>query len=223
MSRRPGSTRQRLDRLFAPSRASRAPDAGGGPASGPGNESLRRLESDLLGAGAADGGLSLKERLERLVAATRERPPVRQPASPTRVAGPPPELDEVLHGEECANEHGAYYEVTQVFPLQHLHGRVPLSRVPELPPEAFSMLARGDDASGVDLERALFFDTETTGLAGGSGTCPFLVGLGYVDGDAFVVRQLFLRDYHEEPALLAALSEALARFDVLVSYNGKNL
>ena len=68
---------------------------------------------------------------------------------------------------------------------------------------------------------AVFLDTETTGLAGGTGTAAFLVGVGFVDGDRFRVRQYFMRDYHEEAALLHALAEDLARFDRLVTFNGK--
>ena len=55
----------------------------------------------------------------------------------------------------------------------------------------------------------MFLDTETTGLAGGAGTAAFLIGVGFVEGDRFRVRQYFMRDYHEEAALLLALAEDL--------------
>jgi hypothetical protein len=42
-----------------------------------------------------------------------------------------------------------------------------------------------------------------------------------VDGERFRVRQYFMRDYHEEPALLHALGAELRRFDRLVTFNGK--
>ena len=45
---------------------------------------------------------------------------------------------------------------------------------------------------------------------GGTGTYAFLVGVGFVDGDAFEVRQYFMRDLDEEPALLAALEALLS-------------
>ena len=35
-----------------------------------------------------------------------------------------------------------------------------------------------------DPRRALFLDTETTGLSGGAGTVAFLVGLGRIEGKA---------------------------------------
>src|ERR1039457_6124459 len=66
-----------------------------------------------------------------------------------------------------------------------------------------------------------FLDTETTGLAGGTGTYAFLVGVGAIDAAGFRLRQFFMRDYGEEASLLWRLSEHLAQFDVLITYNGK--
>jgi hypothetical protein len=66
----------------------------------------------------------------------------------------------------------------------------------------------------------LFLDVETTGLAGGTGTYAFLVGVGFAEGDAFVVEQYFMRDFDEEPALLAALDPLLARAAAVVTFNG---
>ena len=70
-------------------------------------------------------------------------------------------------------------------------------------------------------ERLVYLDTETTGLAGGTGTCAFLIGIGTIEGTQFVVRQFFLRDYPEEKAILHALAEILDAFDGVVTYNGK--
>ena len=69
--------------------------------------------------------------------------------------------------------------------------------------------------------REIVIDTETTGLAGGTGTYVFLVGVGFFDGESFVVNQYFMRDLDEEPALLAALAALLPRFEGLVTYNGR--
>jgi tetratricopeptide (TPR) repeat protein len=67
-----------------------------------------------------------------------------------------------------------------------------------------------------------FVDTETTGLAGGTGTYAFLVGVGVFEGDEFVVHQFFMRDYGEEPAQLHALGGLLDGLDAVVSFNGKS-
>jgi hypothetical protein len=70
-------------------------------------------------------------------------------------------------------------------------------------------------------EKWLFLDTETTGLAGGTGTYAFLVGLGWWDAGGLHVEQLFLRDFTEEHSLLTALAARLAERPVLVTFNGK--
>ena len=71
-----------------------------------------------------------------------------------------------------------------------------------------------------DPQQWLFLDTETTGLAGGTGTYPFLVGLGWWEGGGLEVEQLFMREYSEERSLLAALAERLTERPILVTFNG---
>jgi len=66
-----------------------------------------------------------------------------------------------------------------------------------------------------------FLDIETTGLAGGTGTYAFLVGIARYEGDHFNLAQFFLRDPGEEPAHLLAVEEFLAPCEVLVTFNGK--
>lgn len=68
----------------------------------------------------------------------------------------------------------------------------------------------------------LFLDTETTGLSGGSGTYPFLVGLAWWDGGGLEIEQLFMREYSEERSLLFALRERIAERPVLATFNGKS-
>jgi uncharacterized protein YprB with RNaseH-like and TPR domain len=67
-------------------------------------------------------------------------------------------------------------------------------------------------------EGALFVDTETTGLAG---SMVFLLGGMRVTTDGVVLRQVFARDYREEPALLSAWIEMAGGAELLVSFNGK--
>jgi len=73
-----------------------------------------------------------------------------------------------------------------------------------------------------DPEQWLFLDTETTGLAGGSGTYAFLVGVAWWEGGGLEMEQFFLREYGEERALLFALGERIAEHPVLVTFNGKS-
>ena len=74
---------------------------------------------------------------------------------------------------------------------------------------------------GFDISRALFIDTETTGLSGGAGTVAFLVGIGFVRGGYFTVEQYLMPDYAGEAALLSRLAEKFPDFDTAVHFNGK--
>jgi len=68
----------------------------------------------------------------------------------------------------------------------------------------------------------LFIDTETTGLAGGTGTYPFLIGVAWWDAGGLEVEQFFMREQSEEHSLLLALAERIAERPVIVSFNGKS-
>ena len=101
-----------------------------------------------------------------------------------------------------------------------------VSREP-LDPALFELPAAGLRRIGwcgprFDIRRCLFLDTETTGLSGGAGTVAFLVGVGYVEGEALVIEQLMLREYADEPALIDRLAQRMAGFDSVCTFNGRN-
>lgn len=81
--------------------------------------------------------------------------------------------------------------------------------------------AREPKITELDIEQFAFIDTETTGLASGTGTYTFLVGIGRFEGDEFRLVQFFLHEPGEEIAQLAAIEEFLAPCDAVVSFNGK--
>src|SRR5579859_6780066 len=95
---------------------------------------------------------------------------------------------------------------------------------------ALELLARTRDvalthrtrAALEDPTRWLFLDTETTGLAGGTGTYAFLVGIAWWDAGGLQVEQFFMRDFSEEHSLLHELASRLAERPVLVTFNGKS-
>ena len=88
--------------------------------------------------------------------------------------------------------------------------------------ETLRLIAPGVPDSAADLRNWLFLDTETTGLSGGTGTYPFLVGLAWWDGGGLQVEQFFMRDHSEEHSVLLALKERMAERPVLVTFNGKS-
>jgi uncharacterized protein YprB with RNaseH-like and TPR domain len=233
------SLQDRLQRLRRPAHASAPVFEEASPFSGPGAEddvfpsdvparfhderkdgrpSLERLERELLGRGeppllGEEERLSLKARLERLVdaATRRERRSVPQA----------PPLEELVAGMRVANERGEFFLVESSVHLEVRHGDVPLSRLHTIGLDTIGVLTAEPELASFDLREAVFLDTETTGLAGGAGTAAFLIGVGFVEGERFRVRQYFMRDYHEEGALLHALGRELERFGRLVTFNGK--
>ncbi|MET0554469.1 MAG: ribonuclease H-like domain-containing protein [Vicinamibacteria bacterium] len=161
---------------------------------------------------------SLKQRLEALVAAAvRTRGPLREVRERT---GPPIEIL-FPNGRVVENDRGTFFLLEQDQHLDTWHGNVCLSRFLGVDPAAVPVLSGDPAHAGFDLHRAVFLDTETTGISGGAGTAAFLVGVGFVRDDRFVVRQYVMRDYEEEAALLGALAEDLRGFRHLVTYNGR--
>ena len=77
-------------------------------------------------------------------------------------------------------------------------------------------------AEAADPNQWLFLDTETTGLAGGTGTYAFLVGLAWWDAGGLQVEQLFMRDHGEEHSVLTEIARHLRERRVLVTFNGKS-
>ena len=73
-----------------------------------------------------------------------------------------------------------------------------------------------------DPEQWLFLDTETTGLAGGTGTYAFLIGIAWWDAGGLQIEQFFMRDLDEEHSVLLELSERMVRRPVLFTFNGKS-
>ncbi len=90
-------------------------------------------------------------------------------------------------------------------------------------PSVLALLALDPSLADCDPTRALYVDTETTGLAGGAGTLAFLVGLAWFDAalGRFVVEQLLLTDLGAEAPLMHRVQERIASASMLVSFNGK--
>ncbi len=128
-------------------------------------------------------------------------------------------IEEYVQGEVIKNSSGEFFMAREAFPFGRPYGKLRIGDIPSADLSPLNLLLK--DAAMPDPSRLIFLDTETTGLAGGTGTCAFLIGIGNVEGMKFVVRQFFLRDYPEEKALLESLAEVLANCDGLVTFNGK--
>lgn len=142
--------------------------------------------------------------------------PVAPPEEPPRRAS----IEDLISGEVVRTPLGEHFETERLWERHRRHGSMDISELAELPEDLLDALSDGVIARSLP-GRWAFLDTETTGLAGGTGTYAFLVGVGAIEPAGFRLRQFFLRDYGEEPSLLWRLAEHLAQFDVLITYNGK--
>jgi uncharacterized protein len=127
-----------------------------------------------------------------------------------------PQSDQLLQqlgGEQRTNRLGCHIVVRRSFPEP---------RAKEMRTQALDLLAPGAFDSVCDTEKWLFLDTETTGLAGGTGTYAFLVGLAWWEQDCFVVEQYFMRNHGEEPSLLLGILDHFVRRPILITFNGKS-
>jgi uncharacterized protein len=144
------------------------------------------------------------------------------PAPVARRAGvvPLPHSSE-LPGQPVTTPLGTYQLIETRYALDFQHGPQRLADLLQHEAAVCARLARDEGFAGADLRALAFIDTETTGLAGGSGTLVFLVGVGVCDGDEFVLRQYFLREPAEEAALLTDLVADLAPRAGWVTFNGR--
>jgi uncharacterized protein YprB with RNaseH-like and TPR domain len=103
-------------------------------------------------------------------------------------------------------------------------GPVPLSDALAASMPWLSILALDETLASCNLEGALFLDTETTGLSGGTGTIAFLVGLAWWSRDEqrFMTELLFLPTFASEAAMLDHLETRLRAASFLVTFNGKS-
>jgi len=155
-----------------------------------------------------DAGLTVKQRLERLIALTDKG----------RGLAPGPEARPV---EKKRREPVLVFENSYV--LGASYGQIPIAMGLQIPGDIIGFLSRDAAFEGLDLSTAVFLDLETTGLAGGTGTVPFLVGLAYYRDERFKVTQFFLNEMAEEDRLVRELAQFVSDmgFKSVVTYNGK--
>jgi hypothetical protein len=130
-------------------------------------------------------------------------------------------IEEAVPGRLVENGHGRCYLSVVRRGAHEDHGGVRLAAALEACTVSLAALANDRRLAGLDVARAAFLDTETTGLGGGTGTYAFLIGVGRFVGPTFEVRQYFMRDPSEERAQLAEVTDWLADCGGLVTFNGR--
>ncbi len=159
---------------------------------------------------------ALSDKLKALgvTVGTRDLPP---PAKRLSRAYP---IEQVISGYFQSTRHGNVFVKETNYDPAYRHGRVGLRTEASL--EIIASWAQERQLVEDRLDQFAFLDTETSGLAGGTGTYTFLVGAGRFEGSDFRLAQFFMRDPDEEPAQLAALADFLHPCKVLVTFNGKS-
>ena len=128
-------------------------------------------------------------------------------------------IDSVVAGRFLPTPRGEVFVAEQMYPIDYIYGSSPL--LSSFPLSLISQWANDPAIGTFPLSKFAFLDTETSGLAGGTGTYAFLVGAARFIEDRFVLQQFFMRDPAEEPALLEGLANFLAPCSSLVTFNGK--
>lgn len=138
------------------------------------------------------------------------------------------QLAELLGAEVKRNEFGEHLGLRRWFSPSAARaasiGAAEIDLAPEtsFTASALRLLDPTAPSCALDPQKWLFLDTETTGIAGGTGTYPFLVGIAWWDAGGLEIEQFFMREQSEEHSLLIALAERIAERPVIASFNGKS-
>jgi uncharacterized protein len=130
-------------------------------------------------------------------------------------------LDRAVAGEEVQTPWGSFFLSRGTCNADDAHGHCRICDFACSSMEAAAFLVGHQALRDVSIGDGLFLDTETTGLAGGTGTFPFLIGLGWFEANSFITCQLFARDFSEEQAMLGYLGEVASGKQFLVTFNGR--
>jgi uncharacterized protein len=131
-----------------------------------------------------------------------------------------PDFLKDLNARVIENAFGSYLMREREFPPDTVHG-VPIVDFLTICSH-LSLVGKNATYATLSPQEIAFIDTETTGLAGGTGTYVFLTGIGCFNNDRFCISQFFMDDYQHEKAFLSAIAQALADKKALISFNGKS-
>ena len=125
------------------------------------------------------------------------------------------DIDVLLSGEFCDDQR-------TILRISNNTGLNQLEQISEFPTEIPAVLRQYCKLTDRNETSLIYFDTETTGLSGGTGTLAFLCGMAWIEEDAVVTEQYFLADPSGEKLFLELIREKLNRFNTIVTYNGKS-
>ena len=175
-----------------------------------------------------DEDLSVKEKLEKLINLTGTKKTIK-PVRPLDSVDSAVKNDLVVadvadfEDAEPAARRESLLFLEHPYPPHARYGKLRLEDALAVKGDVLCRLSHDVEFEDLDLSTALFLDLETTGLAGGTGTVPFLVGMGYFRNGCFNVGQFFLGELGEEERMVKDLGRFFRDMDFksVVTYNGK--
>ncbi len=117
---------------------------------------------------------------------------------------------------------GVVRVIRERLPLASLYGTACLEHVRSVDGAYLASFSRDPALSCFSPDDLLFVDTETTGLAGGTGTIAFLIGLGRIESESLLIEQFLLETFGYEHAALHAVHERVQQSGAIASFNGKS-
>ena len=129
-------------------------------------------------------------------------------------------LEELVPGQWINTTFGDIFRAEFTYDLDEIYGNLDMRGIFDIDSQHISDNFQLDEKHNIDS--ILFIDTETTGLAGGSGTVAFMIGLGWVENNSFVVHQYFISQLNHEEGMLEYIANFAANFTCLASFNGKS-
>ena len=128
-------------------------------------------------------------------------------------------IEQVMDGRFLETPYGQSFVVESLYHQDHLQGQTALNL--SAPLHTIATWIGDPRLVNMSPQSIVFLDSETSGLAGGSGTYTFLIGVGRFQSDGFYLAQFFMRDPIEELSHLTTLLGFLGTFEGLVTFNGK--
>ncbi|MBU4445711.1 ribonuclease H-like domain-containing protein [bacterium] len=128
-------------------------------------------------------------------------------------------ISDIVHGSWINTYFGDIFRAEFEYPLCEPYGNLNLENIFTISGDIYHPVfeIKGPEHP----QELLFIDTETTGLSGGTGTIAFMIGLGWVENQHFVVHQYFITQLSHEEGMLELIQKVLPNFRFIVSYNGK--
>jgi len=114
--------------------------------------------------------------------------------------------------------------IESFFSIEDIYGDTKLSEWNNISQKSIQILFPNENIKNINIKDFLYFDTETTGLSGGTGTIPFMLGFGFFKEQVFKTKIFILNDISAEENMLSAVDDFIKseNFSAVVTYNGKS-